>query len=183
MNISLSLFQESGIADPSNKQYVDNQLAYDYLQTLHALIKDYPAATMAAQTFLTPYIVTQLPDRGVLKLLNSNQEQPYLVWDNSCRQELLDTMDETRDYLVKNDYKLEVEKFGLPTEFRYSAHQNELIIGEIFVRVYNLQPTTALKDPKKFCLDLLDYLGSSSQYINTYMAMQLQQDQVKLLIE
>jgi DnaJ family protein C protein 13 len=115
-------------------------------------------------------------------LLNSNQEQPYLVWDNSCRQELLDKLDETRDYLVKNDYKLEVEKFGIPTEFRYSAHKNELIIGEVFVRVYNLQPTTPLKDPKKFSLDLLDYLGSSSQYINTLMAMQLQ-DQVNFNVK
>lgn len=128
---------------------------------------------MAAQTFLTPYIVSQLHDRGVLKLLNSNQEQPYLVWDNSCRQELIDKLDETRDYLVKNEYKLNVEKFGNPTEFLYSAHKHELIIGEIFVRVYNLQPTTVLKDPKTFCLDLIDFLGSSSQYINTLMSMQM----------
>jgi DnaJ family protein C protein 13 len=167
---------ESGIADASNKQYIDNQLAFDYLQTLASLIKDNPPATIAAQTFLTPYIVSQLPDRSVLKLLNSNQEQAYLIWDNSCRQELIDKMDETRDYLVKNDYKLDIDKFGNPSEFQYSAYKNELIIGEIFVRIYNLQPTTILKDPKKFCLDLLDYLGSSSQYINTLMSMQIQQN-------
>ena len=132
---------------------------------------------MAAQSFLTPYIVSQLPDRGILKLLNSNQEQPYLVWDNSCRQELIDKMDETREYLVKNEYKLDVDRFGNPTEFRFSAHRNELIIGEVFVRVYNLQPTTVLRDPKKFCADLIDFLGTSSQYINTLMSMQLQQEQ------
>lgn len=86
-------------------------------------------------------------------------------------------MDATRDYLVKNEYKLNIEKFGNPTEFRYSAHKNELMIGEIFVRIYNLQPTTSLKDPKKFCSDLIDFLGTSSQYINTLMAMQLQQEQ------
>jgi DnaJ family protein C protein 13 len=136
---------------------------------------------MAAQTFLTPYIVSQLPDRGILKLLNSNQEQPYLVWDNSCRQELIDKMDETRDYLVKNEYKLDVDRFGNPTEFRFSAHRNELIIGEVFVRVYNLQPTTVLRDPKKFCADLIDFLGTSSQYINTLMSMQLQQEQQQQL--
>jgi DnaJ family protein C protein 13 len=132
---------------------------------------------MAAKTFLTPYIVSQLPDRTILKLLNSNQEQPYLVWDNSCRQELIDVMDATRDYLVKNDYKLDIDKFGNPSEFRFSAHKNELIIGEVFVRVYNLQPTTVLKDPKKFCSDLIDFLGTSSQYINTRMAMQIHQEQ------
>ncbi|CAF4208185.1 unnamed protein product [Rotaria sp. Silwood2] len=170
---------ESGIADSSNKQYVDNQLAYDYLQTLASLIPNNPPALMAAQTFLTPYIVTQLPDRMVLKLLNSNQEQPYLVWDNSCRQELIDKLDETRDYLVKNEYKLNVDKFGNPSEFLYTAHKTELIIGEIFVRVYNLQPTTTLKDPKKFCSDLIDFLGAGSQYINTLMAMQLQNEQQK----
>ncbi|CAF3421421.1 unnamed protein product [Rotaria sp. Silwood1] len=168
---------ESGIADPSNKQYVDNQLACDYLQTLASLIPNNPPAFIAAQTFLTPYIVSQLPDRMVLKLLNSNQEQPYLVWDNSCRQELIDKLDETRDYLVKNEYKLNIEKFGNPSDFLYSAHKTELIIGEIFVRVYNLQPTTVLKDPKKFCSDLIDFLGTSSQYVNTLMAMQLQHEQ------
>ena len=131
---------------------------------------------IAAQTFLTPYVVSQLPDRAVLKLLNSNQEQPYLIWDNSCRQELIDTMDKTRDYLVKNEYKLHIEKFGHPTEFLYSAHKNELMIGEIFVRIYNLQPTTVLKDPKRFCSDLIDFLGRSSQYINTLMAIQLQHE-------
>ena len=168
---------ESGIADASNKQYVDNQLAYDYLQTLALLLPGNGPAMMAAQTYLTPYIVSQLPDRAVLKLLNSNQEEPYFVWDNSCRQELIDTMDERRDYLSKNEYKLDIDHFGNPSEFRYSAHRNELIIGDIFVRVYNLQPTTILKDPKKFCSDLIDFLGSSSQYINTLMAMQLQQEQ------
>ena len=154
-------------------------MAYDYLQTVAALLPENPPALMAARTFLTPYIVSQLPDRAVLKLLNSNQEQPYLVWDNSCRQELMDKMDETRDYLIKNDYKLDIDRFGNPSEFRYSAHKNELIIGEIFVRVYNLQPTTLLKDPKKFSLDLIDFLGTSSQYINTLMSMQIQQEQQK----
>jgi DnaJ family protein C protein 13 len=162
---------------------VDNQLAFDYLQTLASLIKENKLATMAATTFLTPYVVSQLPERSALKLLNSNQEQAYLVWDNSCRQELLDKMDETRDFLVKNEYKLDIDKFGIPTDFRYSAHKHELIIGEIFVRVYNLQPTTILKDPKKFCLDLLDFLGSSSQYINTLMAMQFQQEQVSSIMK
>ncbi len=150
-------------------------MAYDYLQTLAALLPGNTQAFHAAQTFLTPYIVSQLPDRAVLKLLNSNQEQPYMVWDNSCRQELLDTMDSTREYLVKNEYKLDVDHFGAPNQFNYSAHKHELIIGDIFVRVYNLQPTTILKDPKRFCKDLLDFLGTSSQYINTLMAMQMQQ--------
>lgn len=152
-------------------------MAYEYLQTLASLLPENPPALIAAQTFLTPYIVSQLPDRSVLKLLNSNQEQPYLVWDNACRQELLDRLDATRDYLTKNEYKLDVDRFGNPTEFRYSAHQNELIIGDIFVRVYNLQPTTPLKDPKKFCSDLIDFLATSSQYINTFMAMQIKQEQ------
>lgn len=148
------------------------------MQALGALIDGNRPATIAAQTFLTPYIVSLIPDRSVLKLLNSNQEQAYLVWDNSCRQELIDFMDGSRDYLVKNDYKLDVNSFGNPTEFRYSAHIKELIIGEIFVRVYNLQPTTVLKDAKKFCSDLIDFLGTSSQYINTLMSMQNQSSTV-----
>ena len=48
-------------------------------------------------------------------------------------------------------------------DFIFSAHEKELVIGEVFVRIYNEQPTYPLVDPKSFTNDLLDFLGSQAQ--------------------
>lgn len=70
----------------------------------------------------------------VLKLLNSNTEDPYLIWDNSTRAELLDFVDRHRNSNLDNTSEL----FG--AEFRLSVYAAELVVGEIFVRIYNAQP-------------------------------------------
>lgn len=43
-------------------------------------------------------------------------------------------------------------------EFQLSAYSKELIVGDIFVRVYNAQPEFKLHEPKKVCVDMLAYL-------------------------
>ena len=48
-------------------------------------------------------------------------------------------------------------------DFVFSAHEKELIIGEVFVRVFNEQPTFPLDNPKEFTNSLLDFLGSQAQ--------------------
>ncbi|CAF1209876.1 unnamed protein product [Didymodactylos carnosus] len=180
---------EMDIEKGDNRQYIDNQLSFDYMATLITLLHDNKDSFClnTSCTFLTSYIVKQMlkiqPDesqldnkdkyRPLLKLLNSNTETPYMIWDNSCRQELVEYLEQTRQILMKNEYKLNIDEFG--RNFSYTAHKNELIIGDIFVRIYNLQPTTVLEEPKKFCTDLLDFLGTSSQYINTLISMKQQQ--------
>ncbi|KAK2499613.1 hypothetical protein MC885_004710, partial [Smutsia gigantea] len=57
------------------------------------------------------------------------------------------------------------------SEFVYSDHAKELIVGEIFVRVYNEVPTFQLEAPKAFAASLLDYIGSQAQYLHTFMAI------------
>ncbi|KAH0627267.1 hypothetical protein JD844_002784 [Phrynosoma platyrhinos] len=57
------------------------------------------------------------------------------------------------------------------SEFVFSDHAKELIVGEIFVRVYNEVPTFQLEVPKAFAGSLLDYIGSQAQYLHTLMAM------------
>jgi DnaJ family protein C protein 13 len=39
------------------------------------------------------------------------------------------------------------------------------VIGDVYVRIYNEQPAFVLDDPKRFCADLLDFIGSHAQYM------------------
>ncbi|KAI4878723.1 hypothetical protein NFI96_021841, partial [Prochilodus magdalenae] len=103
----------------------------------------------------------------VLKLLNSNSENPYLIWNNGTRAELIEFLEAQQESNIKRG---ECDKsFG--AEFVFSEHGKELIVGEIFVRVYNEQPTFPLEYPKAFAASLLDYVGSQAQYLHTLLAM------------
>ena len=41
--------------------------------------------------------------------------------------------------------------------------KDELVIGEVYVRVYNEQPTFVLEDAKGFATALLDFIGTNAQ--------------------
>lgn len=88
---------------------------------------------------LTPYIVSRMKANDVeeiLKLLNSNSENPYLVWDNSTRAELTEFLENERTSSVRRGTC--DPSFG--SNFKFSAHEDELIVGGIFVRIFNIQP-------------------------------------------
>lgn len=74
----------------------------------------------------------------LLKLLTINSQNPYLLWDNSTRAELTDFL-ETRCRLQPNEGSLEdtIDSTGLS----YSRHKSELIIGNVFINIFNDQPT------------------------------------------
>ncbi|KAL7076697.1 hypothetical protein ACQ4LE_003778 [Meloidogyne hapla] len=94
----------------------------------------------------------------VLKLLNSNTHDPYLIWDNSTRAELLDFVE-----LHRNSNDNLSELFG--AEFKLSVYASEFVVGEIFVRVYISQPEFKIQEPKRTCMDLLDYLSKHSEQL------------------
>ena len=48
-------------------------------------------------------------------------------------------------------------------DFRFDVLRDELVIGDIYVRVYNEQPTFVLEDPKGYATALLDFIGSNAQ--------------------
>lgn len=73
----------------------------------------------------------------ILKILNSNSETPYLIWDNSTRAELINFLEKQRNSY--NDIDL-----NLTNNFKYSAHSDQLRIGGIYIKVYNQQPTYPL---------------------------------------
>ncbi|XP_061777667.1 dnaJ homolog subfamily C member 13-like isoform X1 [Nerophis ophidion] len=129
-----------------------------------------PTVRKSLASMLTPYISRKLgvgTSAEVLKLLNSNTESPYLIWNNGTRAELLEFLESQQEGNIRrgeND-----KSFG--ADFVFSEHSKELIVGEIFVRVYNEQPAFPLEFPKAFAASLLDYVGSQAQYLHTLLAM------------
>lgn len=87
----------------------------------------------------------------MLKVLNSNMENPYLIWDNGTRAELLEFVEKHRTSSVQTS-----ELFG--AEFKLSVYSKELIVGDIFVRIYNEQPDFIFAEPKAVAADLLDFM-------------------------
>ncbi|XP_033855901.3 dnaJ homolog subfamily C member 13 isoform X1 [Acipenser ruthenus] len=173
--------EESGIhkCEDTNQQEVANSLAKLSLVSLSRLggyileedgPPENPTVRKSLAAMLTPYIASKLSKNTppeVLKLLNSNSENPYLIWNNGTRAELLEFLEIQQEGIIKRG---DCDKsFG--AEFVFSEHGKELIVGEIFVRVYNEQPTFPLEFPKAFAASLLDYIGSQAQYLHTLMAI------------
>uniref|UniRef100_A0A803SPR7 DnaJ heat shock protein family (Hsp40) member C13 n=1 Tax=Anolis carolinensis TaxID=28377 RepID=A0A803SPR7_ANOCA len=173
--------EESGIqkSEDSNQQEVANTLAKLSLLALSRLggylpgeqaTPENPTIRKSLAGMLTPYIARKLAvvsPTEILKMLNSNTESPYLIWNNRTRAELLEFLETQQESMIKRG---DCDK-SYGAEFLFSDHAKELIVGEIFVRVYNEVPTFQLEVPKAFAASLLDYIGSQAQYLHTLMAM------------
>ncbi|XP_043196340.1 dnaJ homolog subfamily C member 13-like isoform X3 [Amphibalanus amphitrite] len=172
---------EGGVekSESSNQQEAANTLAKKSLLALARLAgyltgdEETPpnkAIDAALMAMLTPYLVhllRQYKMNEVLKLLNSNTESPYIIWDNSTRTELREFLKEQQTSKIRTGES--DPNFG--AEFRFSAHKDELVVGNIFVRVYNQQPSFPLENPKGLAIDLLDFIGSLAQYLHSLQAM------------
>ena len=163
--------EESGVEEGeggSNKQAVSNNLAKLAVRALARLggylpepsmTPDNPIVKAGLEAMLTAYLARQLhhdKPHDVLKMLNSNSENPYLVWNNGTRSELTKFLEEQRDSAVRRGES--DPAFG--AEFRYSQHSEELVVGAVYLRIYNSNPTFALDDPKRFTVDLLEFISS-----------------------
>ncbi|XP_037090468.1 dnaJ homolog subfamily C member 13-like isoform X2 [Pollicipes pollicipes] len=128
------------------------------------------AIDAALQAMLTPHVVhllRQYKMNEVLKLLNSNTENPYIIWDNSTRSELREFLKEQQTSKIRTGES--DPNFG--AEFCFSAHKDELVVGNVFVRIYNQQPSFALENPKGLAIDLLDFIGSLTQYLHSLQSL------------
>ena len=97
-----------------------------------------PTIQGAVCALLTPYIANQLKlgkPLEVLKQLNTNAENPYLIWDNSTRAELIEFVEKQQESVIGTGEQ--DETFG--ANFVYSAHVDELSVAGVFCRVYNEQ--------------------------------------------
>lgn len=124
-----------------------------------------PVTISALNALITPFLAQQLRKNKpaeILKILNSNSESPYLIWDNGTRTELCEFLECQRQNKLDNSDDGDP---SCPIEFSYSTHKEELIIGGIFVRIYNQQPTYCIENPKGFIIDLLEFLASQSEHL------------------
>ncbi|WKX89857.1 hypothetical protein Q1695_009030 [Nippostrongylus brasiliensis] len=154
---------EGGVShsEESNMQALANKLARVSCEALACLAgfregtPDNDGVQNSLRALLTPYICRCMRTENsdmILKTLNCNTENPYLIWDNGTRAEVLEFVERHRTSREQTS-----ELFG--AEFQLSIHSKELIVGDIFVRIYNEQPTFVLEAPKKVAMDLLDFMG------------------------
>ena len=73
--------------------------------------------------------------------MNSNVESPYLIWDNSTRAELTEFIETERTSSIRRG----VCDPAFGSEFKFSAHKDELVVGNIFVRIFNQMPMFQLE--------------------------------------
>ncbi|XP_053386463.1 dnaJ homolog subfamily C member 13-like isoform X2 [Mercenaria mercenaria] len=176
--------EESGVekSDETNKQEISNQLAklciracarlggYYVQQDKEENPPDNPAVKKSLSAMLTPYLSRKLANQEsaeLLKILNSNTESPYLIWDNATRGQLTEFLADQQQQMIKTG-ECDPDFGGM---FVFEIHAKELIVGEIFVRVYNEQPTFPLENAKGFTIDLLDFLGSQAQYLHSLLML------------
>ncbi|KAK0425897.1 hypothetical protein QR680_009446 [Steinernema hermaphroditum] len=161
--------EEGGVehSENTNQQAVWNRLARGSCEAMASLAgyrqhtPENDGVQNSLRAMLSPYVCRLMKEGGnnrVLKILNSNTEDPYIIWDNATRSELMEFVDRHRE-----NSGLTSELFG--AEFQMTAHKNEFVIGDIFVRIYNEQPHFKLHDPKSFCVDLLDFLKKNQNTI------------------
>ncbi|XP_045490709.1 dnaJ homolog subfamily C member 13 isoform X1 [Pieris rapae] len=143
----------------ASKQEIANRLAVQCVRALSALYGPHEETSAmddnvkeALHLLLTPYLCSKLanPDsHELLKTLTSNWRTPYLVWDNSTRAELREML---RDYRYFSDDE------PLITPFEYSAHERLLLVGGVYLHIYNEQPEFTIENPQQFVLDLLKFV-------------------------
>ncbi|XP_063386094.1 dnaJ homolog subfamily C member 13 [Cydia fagiglandana] len=151
--------KESGVETDAqaNKQEVANQLAQLCVAALAAMYGPHSEPgplderiREALQATLTPYLCSRLADddrHELLKTLTSNWRTPLLVWDNSTRAELRDIL------------RAKMEPDGpLIPPFKYTAHEGLLVVGGVYVAIYNDQPEFPIPNPQQFILDLLKFI-------------------------
>ena len=78
-------------------------------------------------------------------------ESPYLIWDNGTRAELTDFLENERTSTVRRGTC--DPSFG--SEFKFTAHKDEIVVGNIFIRIYNQQPMFQLEVFNLFIFHLL----------------------------
>lgn len=147
--------EEGGVErnEDENRQQVANNLAKQavracarlggYMKNEHETPYN-PVTVAALESLLTPYLARQLANdkpEQILKILNSNCSNPYLIWDNGTRAELTEYLKGKLEEKLDGNSNFEHDF----TDLNYTSHQGQLVIGEIFVEIFNQQPTFVIE--------------------------------------
>lgn len=131
-----------------------------------AKTKPFPALQKCLDVLLTPYITKKMEkepnaEKDILKLLNTNTEHPYYVWNNGTRSELLGLVDTLMER-SKLDEKLESIAQTALSDFTYVSHRNLLKVGNVYLSLYLSQPNFPIDEPQKFFNDLCEFVNNKS---------------------
>lgn len=125
------------------------------------------------EAMLTKYVASHFTEEtlnynDLLKMLTSNIEIPYLIWNKATRAELTDYLEIQQKAIIQSG-ECPDESYG--ANFEISSHKDELIVGNVFIRIFNEQPSYPLKDAAHLAQALLNYVGSQSQYIQSALSL------------
>ena len=142
--------------------------------------------TDICKTLLTPYLTKMLGLQDcsiLLKAINSNEMNPYLIWNNSTRAVLKGYCNKKCEEYKKmsnnlnqngndndgsslnvsinhnnqsDDIKM-IENHKNVENFIYPQHEGLLVIEDVYVDVYNNQPNFAIKNPILFGKGLAEF--------------------------
>lgn len=59
----------------------------------------------------------------VLKLLTSNTRNPYIIWENATRAQLIDFLEYQRTKGSKEQYEDITDIYNIVSEFEFDAHR------------------------------------------------------------
>lgn len=82
---------------------------------------------------LTKYITDKFAshsDSEVLKVLTSNTRNPYIIWDNATRAQLMDFLELQRTKSAKEQYDDITDIVNIVSEFSFDAHRYEFFSSE-----------------------------------------------------
>uniref|UniRef100_A0A0K2TL60 J domain-containing protein n=1 Tax=Lepeophtheirus salmonis TaxID=72036 RepID=A0A0K2TL60_LEPSM len=109
-------------------------------------------------TLLTPHMINFMKSGNiveVLKILTSNVRNPLILWNNQTRSELTTYLEkQICDSQKEQDFFLLLEDFS----FTYSSFDDELVIGGIFVNIYNEMPSFIIPNSNLWINELLTEL-------------------------
>eukprot|EP00731_Ephydatia_muelleri_P039137 Em1139g1a len=184
---------ESGVetSDDTHQQEVSNSLAKVTIVAVAKLaglkVGDDPVTPSnhtihtILRAFLTPYVVklitrttpgevggAHLPLARLSPLLLSlpGAESAQLQHRESLPGVGQRTRAELNKYLEEQQQSIMRSGECDPTfgeQFTFDVLRDELVVGEVYIRVYNEQPTFVLEDAKGFATSLLDFMGSNAQ--------------------
>lgn len=168
--------EEGGVErnEGHSKQEVTNQIArvallacvrlYELCPTLYGQ----PIEAMLTHYIASFFVEANLNPHDLLKMLTSNVEIPYLIWNNSTRAELIDYLEAQQKAIIQSGESPD-ESYG--ADFEITSHKSELRVGNIFIKIFNSQPSYSLRDAPGFVQALLNYIGSQSQYIQSALSL------------
>lgn len=96
----------------------------------------------------------------MLRLLNTYEETPRVIWNAKMRAQLLDFVDRQQRRMVDADnYDPDAA-----LTFRFDELANELVVGGVYVRVYNEQAPVQVDHVDQFAATLADFVAFEVGY-------------------